>query len=83
MGLIPQYYLTNTIPPNLSTIGYTFGKSLTFEKNLKQVNSATYILKYKLEYSDDYTNSSEINEVLGKRKKIDINKDVILYRGFK
>lgn len=79
IGLIPQYYLTNTIPPNLSTIGYTFGISLTYEKNLTQVNSSIFVLKYAAEYND-YTNNSEINGALVKRNKTYIDKDVILYR---
>jgi hypothetical protein len=52
IGLVSQYYLTDFIPPNLSTIGYRFGTGLTADMHLKQIKSADYVLKLKKEYYD-------------------------------
>ena len=79
VGLISQYYLTNKIPPNLKSIGYSFGAALTKEKHLKQIKDADYILKFAFEYNDFLLNSNEVKDALKCRECIELNKDVFLY----
>lgn len=79
IGLVYLYYLTNKLPPNLGTIGYSFGAGLNKQTHLKQIKSADYILKFAKEYNDFSLNSEESIEALKNREQIHINKDVILY----
>jgi hypothetical protein len=80
IGLIPQYYLTNILPPNFKTIGYHFGSAINQNRNLEQINSADYVLKYKKEYEFCNYNCSQSRDALSKRLIIGINEDVYLYR---
>lgn len=79
VGLISQYYLTNMQPPNINTIGYTFGMALNKETHLKQINSAAYIIKYKTETNNYGLNSEEAAEALKKRKRTELG-DIYLYQ---
>lgn len=79
VNLIEQYYLTNLLPPNFRTLGYTFGVALSPQMHDKQIQDANYILKFKSaekEY-DIYTNL-KYNQ-LNNRKQISINNNVFLY----
>lgn len=78
IGLISQYYLTNMVPPNLNSIGYSFGMALNNQTHLMQLKSASYILKYANEYNNYGLNTDSAKLFLSTKEKITIN-DVILY----
>jgi|GEM_PF-2960436 len=78
IGLISQYYLTNMLPPNLNSIGYTFGMALNNETHLTQIKSASYILKYANENNNYGLNTKSAKLLLNTKKKITIN-NVNLY----
>lgn len=79
VSLVEQYYLTNLLPPNFKTYGYTFGVALSPQMHLKQMHDADYVLKHisvENEY-EIYTNR-KYNQLNG-RKQINIIKNVSLY----
>jgi len=78
--LIPQYYLTNMIPPNIKTIGYSFGKALNQQTHLKQITTANYILKYKLNYNEFNLNTLDVSRALQSKKKYYLDSQVNLYK---
>lgn len=53
-GLCHIYYLANATPPNLSTIGYSFGAGMTVEMAVKQMNAADFVLSFDWESADHY-----------------------------
>jgi len=79
VGLISQYYLTNMQPPNMATIGYSFGMALNNETHIHQINSAGYILKYKQNTNNYGLNTKEEESTLKKRNKTEFE-NVYLYK---
>lgn len=80
VGLIPQYYLTNRTPPNLSTIGYTFGLALSNENHIKQITQAHYIIKFKKDYSNtSHYDIKAIKNVLKLKNSVSLGQGVQLY----
>lgn len=80
---IPQYYLTDMFPPNISTIGYSFGPlALDEEKTIKQVSAADYVLTvnnveyYSLEAAY-YT--PQIDKILDRYTKVEIDDRISIY----
>lgn len=54
-GLYFVYYQTNIVPPNLSTIGYSYGGAgLTIENAFRQAESADYVLSFDWEGAEPY-----------------------------
>ena len=57
------YFMADIMPPNLKTIGYSFGPlGLNEEKCRRQIDSADYVLRY----SDDYEYEAEFTPNLKK-----------------
>ncbi len=55
-GLIPVYYIANILPPNLSTIGYSFAPlGINEEEAFIQAESADYVLSYVMDYEYEST----------------------------
>ena len=55
-GLIPVYYNANILPPNLSTIGYSFAPlGINEEEAFMQAKSADYVLSYVYDYEYEST----------------------------
>jgi len=79
VGLIPMYYLSNRLPPNLKTTGYSFGIALTPEQHLNQIVSADFVLKYKHEYNDFNLSTEKTKNEFRKLRFIELNNSVLLY----
>lgn len=80
IDLIPEYYLTNMIPPNFKLIGYGFGPALNLKMHLEQLESADYIIITQNQRDFDYYESSESLNFFKKRKGIRINSNSFLYK---
>lgn len=48
------YYLSNSTPPNLATIGYAFGSGMTRDMAMEQAKSADYVLCFDMEKAEHY-----------------------------
>jgi hypothetical protein len=79
IGLIPIYYLSDRLPPNLKSIGYSFGKALKPEEHLRQIESADFVLKYKHEYNDFNLNTNKVRNELKKLRFIELDNYALLY----
>lgn len=55
------YYLSNATPPNLSSIGYSFGSGLTRDMALEQLRTADYVLCHDMEKAEHYFTQEETN----------------------
>lgn len=82
VNLIEQYYLTNLLPPNFKTIGYTFGAGLSPHLHKIQMEKADFILRFNSKYlKKEYnTYTDEKYNQLNNRKQISINDRVSLYK---
>ena len=80
IGLIPQYYLSNRIPPNFDKLGYSFGLGINPEQHLLQIKSADYVLKFSHEYNDFGLNTSDVIKELKNRQAIKLNEEVTIYK---
>lgn len=80
IGLIPQYYLSNRIPPNFDKLGYSFGLAINPEQHLHQIKSADYVLKFSHEYNDFGLNSSDVIKEIKNRQAVKLNEEVIIYK---
>lgn len=76
--LMPQFFLTGILPPNLKTIGYSFGIALSPKTHLEQIKSADYILKYKESYDYFNLSSKESENLLNLKKRKELSPDVEL-----
>lgn len=81
-GLVPMYYLTNLLPPNIETIGYSFGPlSLTEEKAYKQIKGADYVLAYQADYDfESFFTPSVKSFLINNSSSTHIGDDVVLYK---
>jgi len=79
-NLIAQYYLTNIVPPNLKTIGYTFGPALNLKTHLLQLKSADFVLNSTLKPDFDYYESPESLAFFEKGEKIKISSNSFLFK---
>lgn len=48
------YYLADATPPNLATIGYSFGADITVEETAEQVKTADYVLSFDVFPAEPY-----------------------------
>ena len=69
-GLYFVYYQTNIIPPNLSTIGYSYGGAgLTIDGAFQQVKSADYVLSFDWEQAEPYY-TKELKEFIYSHEEV-------------
>lgn len=78
IGLIPEYYLTNMIPPNFKDVGYSFGPAINQREYLSQINHADYVINYKPEF--DNSNTLIAKKIISKRKIIGVYEYVEIYK---
>lgn len=77
--LVEQYYLTNLLPPNFKTTGYTFGVALSPQIHVQQMQDANYIIKYiSIEKEYNLYTNPKYNK-LNNRKHINVIDNVALY----
>ena len=64
-GLYYLYFTANVLPPNVSTIGYSFGPmGLNTEKCVKQIKSADYVIRYSADYDFESYFTDSIKHML-------------------
>lgn len=69
-GLYFVYYQTNITPPNLSTMGYSYGGAgFTVEEAYKQVEAADYVLSFDWEQAEPYF-TKELKEFVYSHEEI-------------
>lgn len=77
IGLMSAYYLTNMIPVNFNTVGYSFGPAMSQSVYIKQIDQADYIINYKPEF--DNSNTLVAKTAIRKRKIIGVYKYIAIY----
>lgn len=79
-GLFYNYYLTNTLPANISTIGYSFGP-LGLNKNecRQQIDSADYILRFTKDYPYESFFTSDMKAKCEDMPSIYYNDEIVLH----
>ena len=80
IDLMPEYYLTNMIPPNLKIIGYSFGPALNLKTHLLQLESADFVIISVDQRDFDYYESRESLDFFKTRKAIRISSSSFLYK---
>jgi hypothetical protein len=64
-GLYYLYFTADILPPNLSTIGYSFGPmGLNTEKCVKQIKSADYVIRYSADYDFESYFTDSVKQML-------------------
>lgn len=80
-GLIPVYYIANVLPPNLSTIGYSFAPlGINEEEAFIQARSADYVLSYVTDYEYESTYfTPRLKEYVWEHEVEYVTEDVVLH----
>lgn len=78
-GMAQMYYLTNLLPPNLSTIGYSFGAlGISEAEAMKQVRDADFVLHFKKDYPYEVYFTKKVKDLLLNYESEEISDGVIL-----
>lgn len=79
-GIYYVYYLSNILPPNLSTIGYSFGPiGISEEKASKQISSANYVLSFTKDYDFESFYTPANKKIVWKHKCVYLSDAVVLH----
>ena len=79
-GIFYNYYLTNILPVNISTIGYSFGPlGLNEDECSQQIDSADYILRFTKDYPYESFFTSEMKQRCEKMPAIYYNDEIVLH----
>ncbi len=80
-GLFYIYYYTNLMPPNLATIGYSFGPLGINEKQaFQQARDADVILKFEKDYPYDSFLTDSLKQFISGNEYKEIQNGILLYR---
>lgn len=64
-GLYYLYFTADVLPPNISTIGYSFGPmGLNEEQCMHQIRSADYVIRYSADYSYESYFTDSVKHIL-------------------
>ena len=79
-GIYDMYFLTNLLPPNLKTIGYSFGPlGINSEECKQQIDDADYILRFTSDYAYEAFFTPELKEYCEQKPSIYYNEDIVLH----
>ena len=74
-----MYYLTNRMPPNIATIGYSFGPlGLSEEQGRKQAEVADFVLRFSKDYTFETFFTSDLKKQVEQHPFVMIQDSAIL-----
>lgn len=78
-GLYSLYFTADILPPNLGTIGYSFGQmGLNEHTTAEQINSADWVVRYSQDFSYDSYFTDSLKHILESYPAIPIQDSTIL-----
>ena len=78
-GLYYLYYVADIMPPNIETIGYSFGpQGLNKEKATQQINTADWVIRYSKDYPYESFFTDSLKHYLEHYPTISIQDSTIL-----
>lgn len=78
-GIYYVYYLTNRMPPNIATIGYSFGPlGLSEEQGRKQAEVADFVLRFSKDYTFETFFTSDLKKQVEQHPFVMIQDSAIL-----
>lgn len=79
-GIFYNYYLTNILPANISTIGYSFGPlGLNEDECSQQIDSSDYILRFTKDYPHESFFTQEMKTKCEEMTSLYYNNEIVLH----
>jgi len=79
-GLFPVYYYSSLLPPNMKTIGYSFGPlGLNESKGFEQAEKADYVLSFVADYPFESFYTDSLRDFVWQHEVIYITDEVVLH----